>query len=130
MKKFTLICALAALAACSETETAPEAEATAEAPEAAVAEAPASWPIEPGTYEYSRSDGTSGVNTVAADGTFSNAVTGGDVETGTWAQEGDLSCLTPAEGEKRCYTFTPPDAEGNLTGTMQNGVTVTIRKTA
>ena len=71
-----------------------------------------------------------GINTLTADGKFSNAVAGGDIETGTWGQEGGLSCLTPDEGEKRCYTFTQPDAEGNFTGTMADGVTVTVKKTA
>lgn len=127
MKKIALLCGLSVLAACSQAETAPEAEAT----EAVVQEAAvASWPIEAGTYEYTRSDGVAGVNTLAADGTFSNAVTGGEVETGTWGQESDLSCLVPEKGDKRCYTFTQPDADGNLTGTMESGVTVTIRKTA
>ena len=126
MKKIVMLCGLAVLAACSQAETTPEAEATE-----AAAEAPAAaWALEAGTYEYTRSDGVSGVNTVAADGTFSNAVEGGDVETGTWGQEGELSCLTPAEGDKRCYTFTTPDAEGNFTGTMESGVTVEVRKVA
>jgi hypothetical protein len=126
MKKIALLCGLAVLAACSEAETTTEAE-----PMEAAAEAPAaSWALEAGTYEYTRSDGVSGVNTVAADGTFSNAVSGGEIETGTWGQEGDLSCLTPAGGDQRCYTFTPPDAEGNLTGTREDGVTVTVRKVA
>ena len=70
------------------------------------------------------------MNTVAADGTFSNAVTGGEVETGTWARKMASSCLVPAEGDKRCYTFTQPDADGNFTGTMADGTTATIRKTA
>ena len=127
MKKIAMLCALAALAACSEAE-APVAEdaAAPAAEEAAVAH----WPIEAGTYEYTRSDGVSGINTVAADGTYSNAVTGEEVETGTWGEEGGLSCLTPAEGDKRCYTFTEPDAEGNFAGTMESGVTVAVRKTA
>ena len=68
--------------------------------------------------------------TLTPDGKFSNARSGGEIETGTWAQEGDLSCLTPDEGDKRCYTFTQPDAEGNFTGTTPEGVTVTVRKTA
>jgi hypothetical protein len=126
MKKVALLCGLAVLAACSETDAVPETEATE-----AAAEAPAeAWALEAGTYEYTRSDGVSGVNTVAADGTFSNAVSEGEVETGTWGQEGELSCLVPAEGDKRCYTFTPPDADGNFTGTMENGVTVEVRKVA
>ena len=126
MKKIAMLCALSALAACSQAETAPEPEATE-----AAAEAPAAaWALEAGTYEYTRSDGVSGINTVAADGTFSNAVEGGEVETGTWAQEGGLSCLTPEEGDKRCYTFTQPDADGNFTGTTETGVTVEVRKVA
>ena len=125
MKKIAMLCVLAALTACSESATTPEAE-EAEAPTAEVAVA--SWPLQAGTYEYTRSDGMAGINTVAADGTFSNAVTGGEIETGTWAQEGNLSCLSPEGGEKRCYTFTAPDAEGNLTGTTTGGVTATIRK--
>ena len=125
MKKIAMLCALAALAACSEAEAPTEADTA----EAAVAEAEAeAWPIEAGTYEYTRSDGVGGINTVAADGTFSNAVSGGEIETGTWAQEGGLSCLSPKGGQKRCYTFTVPDGEGNLTGTTTDGVTATIRK--
>lgn len=126
MKKIAILCALGILAACSESETAPEAEATE-----AAAEAPAaSWALEAGTYEYTRSDGVSGINTVAADGTYSNALEGGEIETGTWGQEGELSCLVPEEGDKRCYTFTAPDADGNFTGTMESGVTVEVRKVA
>lgn len=128
MRKFALLCAVAALGACSDADVPAEEAATPVEEATAVAEA--AYEIGPGTFEYERSDGTSGINTLAADGTFSNAVEGGTIETGTWAQEGDLSCLTPDDGEKRCYTFTQPDAEGNFTGTMPDGVTVTIKKTA
>jgi hypothetical protein len=128
MKKIALLCAVAALAACTEADTTNE---TAAQPEPAAEEAAAaSWQLQAGTYEYTRSDGTSGVNTLAADGTFSNAIAGGKTETGTWGQEGDLSCLVPKDGEKRCYTFTQPDADGNFTGTTTDGVTVKVRKTA
>jgi hypothetical protein len=126
MKKFALLCTIAALAACSEAE-APTEEAAAPAAEVTAA---AAYELQAGTYEYTRSDGTSGINTLTADGKFSNAVEGGEIETGTWAQEGGQSCLTPDEGDKRCYTFTQPDADGNFTGTMADGVTVNVRKTA
>lgn len=129
MKKFALLCAVAALAACSDAE-APAEDAAAPAAEEAATVAEAAYEIGPGTYEYARSDGTSGINTLTADGKFSNAVEGGTIETGIWGQEGGLSCLTPDGGDKRCYTFTQPDADGNFTGTMSNGVTVTIKKTA
>ncbi len=132
MHKFILVAAAAALAGCSQADTTSAAENTSEAAQqpAAADAAVASWPVEPGTYEYTRSDGRAGVNTLAADGTYSNAITGGATETGTWAIENGQSCLVSDGGEKRCYTFTQPDAEGNLTGTMADGVTITVRKTA
>jgi len=86
------------------------------------------WPIQPGSYEYTRSDGTGGVNTVAADGTFSNTRQDGTTETGTWREEADWSCIVPSQGAERRYTFTEPDAEGRFTGTMDNGVTARMRK--
>lgn len=128
MKRLAMLCALAALTGCAEAETTGEAENQAELAAAEAAVAP--WALEAGTYEYSRSDGKRGVNTMAADGTLSNAVTGGAVETGTWAQEGNLGCFVPASGEKRCYTFTAPDAEGNFTGVTTDGITATVRETA
>ncbi|MBT2133878.1 hypothetical protein KK137_05985 [Croceibacterium sp. LX-88] len=128
MKKLVFIGVLAALAACSQSNTPAKSEA------ADVASAPtgtaAAFSLQPGVYDYKRSDGLTGINTVNADGTFSNARSTGEVETGKWAQEGDLSCLTPdGEGRaKRCYTFTRPDAEGKFTGTMADGVTIEVRK--
>lgn len=128
MRALTLLAAVAALAACNETETAPapvEAEPMAEAQ-------PASWPLEAGTYEFTREDGTSGVNTVSADGTYSIAYTAGESDAGTWVEENGKTCLT-STGEpanKRCYVFTSPDAEGNLTGTSDEVGVVTIRKTS
>jgi hypothetical protein len=129
MKRIALLSALAMLAACSDAE-APAEDTAVTATEDVAAAPAASYSIEAGTYEYTRSDGASGINTLTPDGKFSNAIAGGEIETGTWAQEGDLSCLTPDEGDKRCYTFTQPDAEGNFTGTMPDGVTVAVRKVA
>ena len=86
------------------------------------------WAIEPGTYEYTRSDGTRGVNTIAADGTFFHEPEGAPVETGTWREEADWSCITPSQGRERRYAFTEPNAEGRFTGTMDNGVTAEMRK--
>ncbi|MBO9517353.1 MAG: hypothetical protein J7493_04740 [Porphyrobacter sp.] len=131
MRKIVLVSVLGALAACSQsnTPTEPEATATTEAAAAATTTA-AAFALQPGVYDYKRSDGLTGVNTVNADGTFSNARSTGEVETGKWAQEGDLSCLIP-DGEgatKRCYMFTQPDAEGKFTGTTTDGVTVEVRK--
>lgn len=128
MKKLVLVCVVGALAACSQSETTTGAEATATSESAATATA--AFVLQPGVYDYKRSDGLTGINNVNADGTFSNARSTGDVETGTWAQEGDLTCLTP-DGEgatKRCYTFARPDAGGKFTGTMADGMTIEVRK--
>ena len=86
------------------------------------------WPIEPGKYEYSRSDGTRGVTTVVADGTFRHEPQGGAVETGTWKEEADWSCISPNAGAQRRYAFTQPDAEGRFSGKMDNGITAEMRK--
>ncbi|KRA83482.1 hypothetical protein [Altererythrobacter sp. Root672] len=127
MKKIALICVLAALVACSRSETAAEREAAEAAAVVVVPNGP--YQLEAGTYSYTRSDGVSGINTLAADGTFSNAVTGGAVEKGKWAQEGELGCLIPDGGaEKRCYRFSHPDHEGLFTGVMADGLTVEVRK--
>ncbi|MBT2133879.1 hypothetical protein KK137_05990 [Croceibacterium sp. LX-88] len=124
MKTIALVCVLAALAACSRSETPAEREA-AEAAAAPIGP----YQLEAGTYSYTRSDGVSGVNTLAADGTFSNAVTGGEVETGKWGQEGELGCLVPDDGTaKRCYRFSRPDSKGLFTGVMADGLTVEVRK--
>ena len=85
------------------------------------------WQVKPGTYDYERSDGTSGVNALRADGTFAHTRSDGSTETGTWSQEGDRCCISPDQGEKRYYTFTPPGDDGSLTGTMPNGVTAKMR---
>ena len=132
MRKLLLIAGVFALAACGDNETASEAEPTTEAqPDPVAADtAVASWPAEAGTYEYTRSDGRAGVNTLAADGTYSNAMKDGTVETGKWANESARSCFVSDGGDNRCYTFTQPDAEGNFSGTMEGGITITLRKTA
>ncbi|MBX9896303.1 MAG: hypothetical protein K2Y17_00080 [Qipengyuania sp.] len=128
MRALILLTAVAALAACSEAKTVPEAVNA----EPAMETQAASWKLEAGTYEFTREDGTRGVNTVAADGTYSIAYTGGKTETGTWAEENGKTCLTSSGDaeNKRCYVFTTPDAQGNLTGTSEEVGVVTSRKTS
>lgn len=130
----TAIAVLTLVACDGPTDTANDTIATeAETSQEPLTEdaAAGSWPIEPGTYEYTRSDGRTGVNTLAADGTYSNAIAGGTVETGTWNNETGLACFASKDSnETRCYTFTAPDAEGNFTGSLSDGVTITVRKTA
>jgi hypothetical protein len=86
------------------------------------------WKIEPGTYEYTRSDGSNGVTKVAADGTYTSTAKDGTSESGTWHDEGEWSRIVPTSGAERRYAFTPPDAQGEFTGTMESGLTANLRR--
>ena len=57
------------------------------------------WPIEPGKYEYTRSDGAMQLHSVS-------------------------SRQVPVSGSRPSQ----PDAEGRFSGTMDNGVTAQMRK--
>ena len=123
MKAIGLLCALAALVACSESES----PADSETGKASAAQA--GWALEPGTYDYARADGGAGLLVLAEDGTYSNAMSGGDLETGTWGHDEGLSCLVPADGAARqCYRFAAPDARGRFTGTAGDGSVMRARK--
>ena len=123
MKAIGLLCALAALAACSESGSPTEPE-----PGKSSA-AQAGWALEPGTYDYTAADGAAGLLVLAEDGTYSNVISGGDLQIGTWGRQGGLSCLVPADGTaRRCYRFTAPDARGRFTGTEGNGRVTKARR--
>ena len=57
-----------------------------------------------------------------------SALRGGDLETGTWGPDEDLSCLMPEGSAKRCYAFTVPDAQGRFSGKSADGIEMTARK--
>ena len=125
MKKIVLIAAVAALSACSQSaEEAPAPEETVAAPEAPAAMTAAEAA---GSYDVSYPDGTTGVTTIHADGTFV-ATDGSNVETrGTWAMKDGKSCFDP-EGDavEACWTQTEPDANGVFTATAPDGTVVTV----
>lgn len=128
MRQLAIVAALLTLTACSEAEEATEPETAEPAAQTAQADA---WPFEAGTYEYERSDGASGVNTLHPDGTYTDVGSDGETGTGKWGVEGDLSCFYATDGSwKTCFTFTKPDAEGNHTGVAEDGRTVKVRKIA
>ncbi len=126
MKKLVLIAAVAALSACSQkaeeapapadtTVAMPEAPATMTAAEAA------------GSYDVKYADGTSGVTTINADGSFV-ATDGKGVETkGTWAMKDGKSCFDPdGDAPEACWTDSAPDAAGVFTATAPDGTVVTV----
>ena len=132
MKKFALLAAVAALtAACSQE--AEEAEATDEA----VAEAPAATETAPmsaaemaGTYDVKMADGTTGVSTLNADGTYVDTdASGAETERGTWAMKDNKTCFDPdGEAPETCFTDGPPAADGSWTSTADDGTTVTVSR--
>ena len=97
MKKYVLMASLAAVAACSQAETAPEAEATEEVAEAAQPLA-LDGLATPGTYKITLENGDVIMEEVSADGSYSATNPDGSIETGTWEQPSpDVFCSTSDE---------------------------------
>ena len=68
-----------------------------------------------GAWNMTAADGTTYVNTNAADGTFSSVFADGKTEAGTWTFTPAKSCWTPAGGAESCYTIGEPDITDKLT---------------
>jgi len=97
MKKFVLMASLAAVAACSQAETAPEAEVTEEIAEAAQPLA-LDGKATPGIYKITRENGDVFMEEVRADGSYTATMPDGSVENGTWEQPSpDVFCSTSDE---------------------------------
>lgn len=103
MKKLILLAPLALIAACSQSEPAPEPTEEAAPAETAVM-AIDGMPLA-GVYEVTSADGATVLTeTVNADGTVST-VEGGETRTGTWTSTGpDNYCVTyEGDAEPSCY---------------------------
>ncbi|WP_336985919.1 hypothetical protein [Altererythrobacter aquiaggeris] len=132
MKKFLLISAVAALAACSPAETTTEADtpvATAE-PAAPTATTAADGGPSTGTYKITRADGTVIMEEIRADGTWTGTSEGEEPTTGTWEQKSpELFCSTDDEAGavQKCYTesidengvWTSVDPDGGEVSTVE-----------
>jgi hypothetical protein len=132
MRKIILIAAVAALAACSKSEPAPEATDAATAPEATPAAAAeplaADGKSSVGTFKVTTSDGTVVMEEVKADGTYVDTVDGKVVETGKWNQKSpEQYCFTKDEegATEKCNTE-GVDAKGVWTSTNAEGKTSTV----
>lgn len=122
MKRFVLLAAVAALAACSQPAPAPEAEASA-APEAAATNIAADGKSSVGTYKVTTPKGEILMDEVKADGTYVTTKDGKVVETGKWEQKSPaVYCYTKDEKDavQKCnqekvengvYTSTNPEGE-------------------
>ena len=127
MRKFALIAAPLALAACSSepAEEAPAPEMTAEPAPATVANGSMA-----GTYLATAPDGTVTTTVVNDDWTYSDSDADGNlIEEGTWAVTDGKTCFTPTtEGRSPvCYTETAPAEDGSFTATPDEGEPVMVR---
>ena len=98
MRRFLLVAALAAVAACSQSEPAPEV--TEEAAASVTQPLAADGQPTVGNYRITTSEGEVIMEDVRADGTYVATVDGEIVETGRWDQKSP---------EQYCYT---KDEEG------------------
>lgn len=106
MKKVILVTVFAALAACSQPETAEEAEAPAETTEAVPANIAADGLPSVGMYKVTAADGSVTMEDVRADGTYVSTAADGKESTGKWEQKSpDSYCVTPDEAgaTQKCY---------------------------
>ncbi|WP_095011559.1 hypothetical protein [Tsuneonella mangrovi] len=109
MKNIIGLAAIAALAACSQSATTPDAQASAGAAMEATSDAPsdastslaADGQSPVGKYKITAANGDVTMEELKADGTYTAMADGKVVESGTWDQK------SPSE---YCYTKSEPDA--------------------
>ena len=104
MKKFILLAAVAALAACSKPAPAPEAvtSETAAATTAAAASVAADGKPSVGKFKITDKDGKVYMEEDKADGTYVGTVDGKVVETGRWSQANpNTFCYTKDEKDSK-----------------------------
>ena len=133
MKKFLIVAACGALAACgsneADTTAEPMNDTTATTQAGTTDTATASQMA--GSYEMTMSDGTVVRQQVNADGTYVDSdMDGNELERGTWRQQGSQLCYDDAgPGAEECWTGGTPGADGSFTATGADGSTITVRRT-
>lgn len=132
MKRLFIVAAVAVLAGCSQSETAPAPEAAAEATEAAVAE-PMAADGKPsaGMYRVTTSEGEVFMEDVKADGTYVQTDKDGKVvETGKWVQKSPTEYCTTKdeEGAAEKCNVEGIDAAGVWTSKSAEGKTATVER--
>lgn len=127
MRKFILVAAVAALAACSGANEAPTPADTAAATLDTTVAA-AEQGVAPGTYEVSTDEGRMGTTTINPDGSYVDTDADGKQVTGTYARRDGKDCFDPEGSEvAMCWTVNPTAADGSFTATTPDGdTTVTV----
>ena len=133
MKKYLIIAACGALAACGSNE-AEEPTDTLDTtvgtqPEVGTTDTASAGQMD-GSYEMTMSDGTVVRQQINADGTYVDTdLQGTELARGTWRQQGGQLCYD-AEGSEpeECWTGGTPGADGSFEATSPSGETMTIRR--
>ena len=131
MKKLILLASCALLASClgkkpdAEETTAAAAPATEAAAPAAAA--PAAAPGA-GSYDVTNPDGTKGVTTIMADGSYVDRDSNDKVVAkGKMAMKDGKTCFTPEGGKEECFTDSTPGADGSFTATGADGKVTQVK---
>ncbi|WP_305096173.1 hypothetical protein [Croceibacterium aestuarii] len=130
MNRSIVLAGLAALAACSRSQPAPE---PTESPAAIAPLMRSANGSPPGVYEVTAPDGAVTTTTLRGDGTYADTDAEGNVVAeGTWTVGGGKTCYTPTtEGlAAKCYTEGPAGADGTFSETSGSGEVLTVRPTA
>lgn len=126
MKKFMLIAAVCALAACNQAE--------APAEETVVVEEPAAPLVAPGNYDVANADGSTNSISLNADGTFTTTSAEGEQVSGTYEDVDGKVCFTGPndEGEEgtMCWLNDPAGEDGSFASTSDDGEKVTVTPAA
>ena len=113
MKRIVLISSLAMIAACNQA-----AEKAAPAPSASPSEDLASHV---GAAIVTQVDGTKVLTYSTADGKTYGAALAKDFKPATWAVDGSMACVSPATGQKTCFSFGPAKTDGSIPFTGTDG---------
>lgn len=129
MKKLILLAGIAALAACTGKEPAAEETTAAGAASSETAAAPAPAPaIAPGSYDVTYPDGTKGVDTLMADGSYVSRDSADKVtDKGKWAVKDGKTCFAAEGKAEECFAVSAPAADGSFTGTGADGSVVQVK---
>ena len=133
MKKLILLASCALLASCLGKK--PDAEETtaaaAPAAEATAAAAPAATPAAgpaAGSYDITYPDGTKGVDSLMADGTYVSRDSADKVtDKGTWANKDGKTCFTAEGKAEECFALSTPAADGSFAATGPDGKVTQVK---
>ena len=132
MKKFLVIAACAALAACGSNEAEEPVDTldTTVDTQAGTTDTASAGQMA-GAYEMTMDDGTVVRQQINADGTYVDTdLEGNEIARGTWRQQGSELCYdVEGAASEECWTGGTPGADGAFEATAADGRTITVRRT-